>query len=82
MKNDRLIQQNAQNIAVMNEKMKNIEGDVSEIKQGIRDLIQKIDDNYLTKEEFRPYKVSFGIIGTAFVLYVVNLFLRMIDIKL
>ena len=82
MTNDRIVQQNAQNIAVMNEKMKNIESDISEIKSGIKDLIQKIDDNYLTKEEFRPYKVAFGIIGTAFVLYIVNLFLGLIKINI
>ena len=51
-------------LAVMSEKMKNIENDISEIKLGINELIKKMDEKFVTKNEFTPIKqIVYGFVG-------------------
>ena len=50
-------------LAVMSEKVTNIEGSLVEIKKSIDELVRKIDDTYVTKNEFGPVKsVVYGLV--------------------
>lgn len=71
---------NAVKLAIMSEQMKNVQTDIYEIKKSLEDLIKKIDDTYVTKDQFRPYQMVLGLIGTAVVLYIVGLFTGMLHI--
>lgn len=63
MKNDRIIQDNARNIAVMNERMTGIQNDIADIKDSIKGLVKKIDDTYVTKDEFSPVRaIVYGLV--------------------
>lgn len=84
--------QNATNIAVLTEKMSNMDKNFAtykeevktgftEVKIAIEDLSNKIDDKFVSKDQFRPYQVVLGLVGTAVVLFIVNLFLGLIDFK-
>lgn len=57
-------QKNEIRLATMSEQIKNIQGDISEIKSGVQELTQKIDHTYATKEELRPVKaIAYGLVG-------------------
>lgn len=48
----------------MGEKIKNIEKDIGEIKTSINEIVTKIDNTYVTKEELRPIKaITYGMVG-------------------
>lgn len=50
-------------LAVMSEKVSNIETSLVEIKKSIEELVKKIDDTYVTKNEFAPIKsVVYGLV--------------------
>ena len=57
-------QKNEKNIAVMSEQIKNMQSDISEIKNSLHELVAKIDSTYVTKEELRPIKaITYGMVG-------------------
>lgn len=57
-------QKNEIKLNVMGEQIKNIQGDVTEIKTSLSELTKKIDDTYVTKKEFDPVKkIAFGLVG-------------------
>jgi len=78
MANDKLQNQNSKEIAVMNERMKGIECNISEIKKSLDGIVQRLDDAYVTKVEFQPVRaVVYGLVGliltavTSTIIYVV-----------
>jgi thiosulfate reductase cytochrome b subunit len=57
-------QKNEIKLNVMSEQIKNIQRDIEEIKTSIHDLVTKIDDTYVTKEEFKPtQRIVYGMVG-------------------
>lgn len=57
-------QTNEIRLSVMGEKIKNIEKDIGEIKTSINEIVTKIDNTYVTKEELRPIKaITYGMVG-------------------
>lgn len=75
MTNDKIIQENARNIAVMNERVKNIEEKVTAMAKNIQSISDKMEDHFVTKDEFNPIKlVVYGLVSTV-LLFVLNAFL-------
>lgn len=58
-------------IAVMQNDISQIKQDIGEIKTLIKDM----DNKYISRAEFKFYQVVLGLIGSAVLLYVVNVFL-------
>lgn len=58
-------------IAVMQNDISQIKQDIGEIKTLIKDM----DNKYVSRAEFKFYQVVLGLIGSAVLLYVVNVFL-------
>jgi len=52
-------------VAVMAEQVKNIQKDVGSINGKMDELANKIDNHYVTKDEFNPVKsVVYGLVAT------------------
>lgn len=49
---------NDERLAIMETKVNTLQSDVTEIKSDLKTLIDKIDSNYLTKDEFKAFKQS------------------------
>ena len=57
-------ERNETRLAVMSEKVGNIEGDVKEVKGDVKDMITRIENHYVTKAEFAPVKtVVYGLVS-------------------
>jgi len=77
---EKIVQRNCKNIAVMKERIKNIDEKVDNIAEMVTTLSRDIKDNFVSKAEFWPYKMVVAGLATTTLLFVLNLFLGLVHI--
>jgi F0F1-type ATP synthase assembly protein I len=65
-------------IAVMASELKQMKEDISEIKADIKKFIDSMDVNFVTRNEFEPYKRTVQMISGAVILAIIGALLNLV----